>query len=398
MIKNIFISVALIYTINFYSQTKFEKGYFIKNSGEKVECFIKNPDLLYNPKSFSYKLTINDKEKKEVIENVKIFEIYEISKYERFKVKIDRSSELADAISNTRNPEFSEEQLFLKTLIKGKASLYQYREPNFFRFFFSDKNSQVEQLIFKSYYKKDKNTIAKNEQYKQQLLNIFLCDDVTRQKINSLKYSSKSLTKLFINYNKCVNSDVINYNSETPKTHKTIINLNVRPRVNLSSFSLEDIYTSSNSVDFESKTTISLGVELELVMPFNNNKWAFIVEPTYQNFSSKAVTTPESNRVINYSSIELPFGARHYMFLNEKSKLFINGLLIPDFSFNSNIKHLSNYEVESFLNFGFGFGYKYNNKFSLEIRTYSARKLLGNLTNPLANFKSFSAILGYTIF
>ena len=40
------------------AQINFEKGYYISNSGEKTECFIKNIDWMNNPVSFLKMLLI----------------------------------------------------------------------------------------------------------------------------------------------------------------------------------------------------------------------------------------------------------------------------------------------------------------------------------------------------
>ena len=81
----------LIITLHFsgYSQISFVKGYFIKNSGEKIECFIKNIDWKDNPTQFNYKLSKDDDQKEATIEAVKEFGIYDIVKYQRYTVDID---------------------------------------------------------------------------------------------------------------------------------------------------------------------------------------------------------------------------------------------------------------------------------------------------------------------
>ena len=41
-------TLLLLISIFTYSQTKFQKGYFIKTNGDKVECLIKNEDWKNN--------------------------------------------------------------------------------------------------------------------------------------------------------------------------------------------------------------------------------------------------------------------------------------------------------------------------------------------------------------
>ena len=46
-----------ILATNCCAQISFEKGYYIDNSNQKVDCLIKNVDWKNNPTSFEYKLS-----------------------------------------------------------------------------------------------------------------------------------------------------------------------------------------------------------------------------------------------------------------------------------------------------------------------------------------------------
>jgi hypothetical protein len=399
MKKAILLFLTLTYFTN-YAQTKFEKGYFINNSGERIECFIKNLDLLNSPKDFTYKLSETSKPYKATIHDAKVFEIYDIVKYERHTVDIDRSSELYYEISATRKAEFEEEQLFLKVLIEGKASLYHYAETNLSRFFYKNINSNLEQLVYKSYKENFDFDIKKNERYKQQLMNNLNCNNLKKTKFTNLKYQKNSLINFFIDYNKCIDAKYINYDIKKTKESKSYFNLNIRPGINTSTVFSENGTSQIRNLDYGTKTTARLGLELELVLGFNNNKWALIVEPTYQSYFSETEDSLNRKKTINYTSIDIPFGIRHYMFLNDTSKFFINALIITDFPFNSevDVDNSNRFEIDSVLNYGIGLGYKYNDRYSIEFKLISSRELLGNFFRFNVGYRSVSVILGYTIF
>ena len=61
MRKKILLSIILLLNYYGFSQVNFEKGYFITNSDEKIDCLIKNRDWKNNPIDFEYKLSDNDK-------------------------------------------------------------------------------------------------------------------------------------------------------------------------------------------------------------------------------------------------------------------------------------------------------------------------------------------------
>ncbi len=387
-----------ILRVNCYAQISFEKGYYINNDEQKVECEIKNLDWKNNPKEFQFRISENTEQKKATIEFVKEFGIYNFSKYVRSNVNIDRSSKDLNNLSTDRKPIFKEEQLFLKVLIEGKSNLYQYEDRNLVRFFYSKDNSNnIEQLIFKNY-KISANMIGENSDFKQQLLNNLKCQDIKTEDIKKTKYGKDYLEKIFIQYNKCSNSEVINF---VEKQKKDLFNLNPRIGLNSSSLAIQNTISSSSDVDFGSKLGSRLGIEAEFILPFNKNKWTIIVEPTYQYFKSEKVVTTLNgifDAKVDYKSIELPIGIRHYFFINSISKLFINGSYILDFTSNSTISYFSELEITKSSNLGFGVGFKQNDKYSLELGYHTSRGLLNNYSFYSSNYNTLSVILGYTVF
>ena len=113
-----------VLSINCYSQINFEKGHYINNENQKVQCFIKNVDWRNNPKEIYYKLSEDSETKILTIKSVKEFEIYNISKYVSSIVKIDRSSDNLNKLSDKKEPIFSEEELFLKVLVEGLSLIH----------------------------------------------------------------------------------------------------------------------------------------------------------------------------------------------------------------------------------------------------------------------------------
>jgi len=401
MKKRLLIILIVTFSLNCFSQTKFEKGYFINNDGITVNCLIKNIDWKNNPTEFEYKLNAESKTIKVNIELAKEFGILNISKYRRFYINIDRSSNLIRDYSTKKAPQFNKETLYLKQLIEGDANLYFYEDGNVIRYFYNLDNKDVEQLIFKEYQTKN-NEIGVNNGFKQQLLINFKCDAIQFENIKTLQYKKNDLINIFIKYNQCKNTDFV-YVKENKRNK---FNLSIRPGVNFSSLTIVNDISKFRSVDFGSKIGARIGLEAEFILSFNNNKWAVIIEPNYQYFKANQQVTyipfhlPVTiNANINYKSIEVPIGVRHYFFLNKKSKLFLNGLFVWDFAINSTIEYEDRvlFEIQSRNNFGFGLGCNYDNKFSLETRYTINRDLLRNNNTDNTNYGTFSIILGYNL-
>lgn len=395
MKNKILFLLTVILSFNCYSQVSFEKGYYIDNTNQRIDCLIKNADWKNNPTEFEYKLSENSESKTINIKSIKEFGIDGVSKYVKSTVNIDRSSENLNNLSNNENPIFNEEELLLKVLVEGKANLYLYEDGNLIRYFYNQENSGIEQLVFKTY-KKSNNKIGKNNRFKNQLWNNLKCPNFKLTKIKNLDYQKNDLIDFFVDYNECNGEKIINF-EENQK--KDLFNLNIRPGFNSSSLSIQNSVSSSRDTDFDNEFGFRFGIEAEFFMPFNKNTWSVIIEPTYQYFKSEKEITNQSVKV-DYKSIEIPIGVRHYFFLNEQSKIFINGSFIFDISSNSIIDFSSgtDLEIKTRNNLAFGIGYKHQDKYSLEFRYHTSREILGDFVSWSSDYKTLSVIFGYSLF
>ncbi|APZ48148.1 hypothetical protein BW723_12395 [Polaribacter reichenbachii] len=383
--------IILFLGLNSLAQIKFEKGYFITNNGQKIEGLIKNNEWLQNPNFLIYKKTIDAEQKKLTLKEVKGFGVYGSSKYIKAIVNIDKSSKILKELNEFKEPKFEQEEIFLKVLIEGDTNLYSYKNGNLVRFFFNKNNSEIEQLIFKKY-KTTEGKIAINDKFKQQLWVSLKCENISFKTFKNLDYKEQDLIHFFERYYNCMQSEYISFKKNKDQD---LFNLTLRAGLNNSSLKTGNNTFDADSPyfpDFGNQLGLRLGVELEFIMPFNKNKWGFIIEPTYQSY--KADVDQKNSTSVDYSSIELPIGVRHYFFLNNSSKLYINGSIIIDFSNGE----LLSQEIQSSSNFGFGVGFKSQEKYSIEFRYHTNRDLFNNYLNNYSEYKTMSIIFGYTIF
>lgn len=415
--KTKFCVLFFIISIKSFAQVQFEKGYFINNSNQKIECLIKNQDWLQNPLKFEYKLDNDSKILFGDISSVKEFEIYNWSKFIKATVNIDKSSDDIDFLTHSRMPDFEEKTVFLKFLLEGKANLYSYSDGSKKKFFFNVDDNKIEPLIFKYFYSNDNGSerfVNENVQYKQQILNNLVCSTIKKRDIERMKYQVDDLVKIFTLYNNCnvtSENNSLALKNYAEKEKRDFLNLSFRMRLNRNSLRIKSSYDpefSLANITFENKTTIGLGVELEYVLPFNKNKWAFVIEPNYMSYNSEITTNLTNNDeitcVAKYSAMRIATGVRYYMFLNKNSKIYANIIYSPIFDFNSSIvyrknnRDLNHLEIKSDASNGLGIGYKYKNKFSVELRTYSSRNILSSYQTRDSDFKETALVLGYSFF
>ena len=395
--KKTFLSLVItFFCLNSFSQIIFEKGYYIDNSNKKTECLIKNYDWKNNPTQLEYKLSELSESKIATIDSVKEFGIGNSLKHVRQTVNIERSSSAPQFLDNVSQPLFKEETLFLKILIEGEANLYLYEDGNLRRYFFKKKGADIEQLVFKKYLVEG-GKIGVNEMFKQQLLVGLDGKCISVNDVNRIRYLKKDLIKLFEMYYQCNELDFVRYERKQDK--ELLFNLSLRPGVNYSSLSISNPLSRAWETDFGNKINFRIGMEAEFIMPFNKNKWAVIVEPTYQYFNTEALNVSGRPVKSNYKSIELPLGVRHYFFLEKGSKLFLNGSLVLDFAGKSEFvsANSSTLEIKTSYNFALGLGYKYNNRYGVELRYLTNRDMFYNYLFMRNDYQTFSVIFGYTL-
>lgn len=400
------------------AQTKFEQGYIIDDFGNKIDCFIKNVDWVNNPTQIDYKLSLESKDIQSFsASDIKEFGIGVNIVFKKFTVDIDKSLNNNSNLSVIKEPEFQKETLLLKQLVKGNANLYYYEGQNLSRFFYSlDNDETIYQLIYKKY--KENNTlVATNASFRSTLYYEFKCEDLTAEDSRNLNYEKKDLINFFSAYNNCSGSDSQVFLGEKRKGH-----LKLKLKAGLTNFNSEIKFDQTSlqvdllSADLSKSTNLRIGVEVEYVLPFNNNKWSLFAEPAYQSYQGNGVNRNfvtqgqivENNISLSYSYIDIPIGLRHYFFLSNTSRIFINAAWVVvldlegdirfqiDSAGNSIAETLPNLNVNSQGNIVFGIGYEFNNKFSMEFRLSSSRDITKDFVFIKTGYVGTSFILGYT--
>lgn len=394
----------LFFNLTVFSQTNFLPGYYIQENGTKINCLIKNEDWIGNPKTFEYKFEESGELKIGSIANISEFGAGSTFKYIRATMEVDQSTDVVNNLTDVRNPIMKEETLFLKTLAEGKASLYYTELENIKRYFFKIDDQKIQQLIYKRYMTSALK-MGTNDYYKQQLATTLTCENLDNDDFENLEYKTNKLIKIISDYNACENSETILYGR---KDGKSFFNLSIRPGVTFTSLSLQR--SGDEKVDFGSKTGFRIGLEAEYIFPFNNSKWSLFAEPTYRNFKAEKeflykdfFTLQETTLIsVEYNSIEVPAGIRHYMYINQDAAFFIDTAFIMSIA-TLDSKITSSNEAGYDLNvrantaLAFGFGFKYQNKYSLQARYHTPQQIV-NYLNIDSAYDSFSLIVGYNFF
>ena len=217
-----------------------------------------------------------------------------------------------------------------------------------------------------------------------------------------IEYSLNDLKDYFIRFNE---SKGLTYNKDKKK--KSNINLFAKAGMSLTSLSVSNSESEPDdptNVDFGSIYSYRVGFDAEYYLPFNKGKWALFIEPAFStyHFEKEYKTYYDWGKVTaEINSIEIGLGVRYFIFLSEKSKIFLGASLQYDINFNSIIDYSDNRDLEvkeSAISFvGLGLGYNYNNFFTIEVKRMPNRGLLVEYGYWSEDFSGYSINAGVNL-
>lgn len=252
-----------------FSQNRFEKGYFLDSKGNRVECYIKNLNWSDSPTRISHKSSLDDEP-----------QLFDVTTAKAFQVNGDN------------------DRVFLIQVGDNKPL----------------------PLLHKRYIRPDSNQIVDNKVYRRQLLEYL--NRGNSVDIQSVIYEKKSLLEYVQKYNLCIGSDNTDLDMEVEKSRKIKFGLTFYGGVQDYGFNYE---VFGRNQDYDNEIVPKVGLEMEGVLPFNNNKWSFFLGTYYSEYSSGfgAPNVGSPRYFIDIKRLEAMLGGRHYMYLNSNNALFL---------------------------------------------------------------------------
>jgi hypothetical protein len=386
--------LSLLFFVPAYSQIRFEKAYFIDNEGKRTECHIRDSDWANNPTSFKYKLTSNEEFGEASVEDVREFGIENGPVYIREKANVDESPVILHLLSSRRAPEYVEKVIFLKKVVSGPATLYVYRSAGITQFYYQLNGGRIIPLVYKRYLNDD-GKVASNFGFRQELINALHCGDISANRVARLNYTETDMESYFNRYNACVSPGV-------QPSRKTVgretFNLRITPGAELIMMKGEKFTRFSDGAKKHNAISGRLGVQAEYILPFNKNKWGLLAEPSLQYYDIP-LNLLGLKMNANYWSVELPVGVRHYFFLPDNARLFVNGQAVFHLASWQSAASRREREMEMRSRAGFMVGAGVSKgKWSGEMRYSSPRNGFASYVNIDVKHTKLMLILGYKLF
>ena len=398
--KSIFICLFFLFNIVLPMQAQFSESYIVNTKGEKIECLIKDLNWTHTPQDIQYKLTEKDEMKTVGIDEIKEFQVYGTGHfYKKFTYWLNSE----------------EKTSFLRVLLEGKASLYELNDITQGLFFLYQSTDIPIQVLLPI----TNNSSLKEESFRKELFDNVFCENTKTGDIRELKYVRNDLITFFEKYNNCISAEFVNYNNKHLKTNfkysvfggksmnfsNAILNIvNSSYTVSLPPSAGGGFYTYDANTISKDVSNISniytLGLELELMLNFNNLNWSFFTNPSFNlrntsktfpmNFESEWIYVNDIE-IKNQNFFELPIGFRYYYYINQFSSVQIgfahnfNFIINKQFFLDIDTNRQDMFEVTTNLkipnNFSFNVGYTHKNKFNASMIYYPNREFKQGLDN-----------------
>ena len=352
------LSLFVLSTISLSAQSKYEAGYVVKLSGEKVNAMILYQDWAKNPNNVEVKM--GEEKFVHSPKDIKGFGLDNGVYYESYNGKIDQSSQFYNRLSEDKNPEWVETSIFLKQLVDGPVRLFTHDNNVAVTYYFKKDQEEIKPLIYKTY-KTSTGHSATNEQFKNQLRANVYCGE---QDVKKIKYKTSDLENYFVSYNQCVSQTDYVYNS-TERTKNKIefgIQAGIRSEKNFVNY---PVYEASHSF---SATSPTFGINAEYQFPFLQNRYALAIEANYFHFKRQDVqANPRFGLAVERKFIEIPLGLQYYVMNDTDHKLFLGAFYNIKIDLaNSNYTEVvysesSKTDIDNISSFSLGAGYQWKN-------------------------------------
>ncbi|WP_025743610.1 hypothetical protein [Aquimarina pacifica] len=385
---------SLLTTLTFFlffssiitAQSIYESGYFIDNNGKRKECLIKKLPWKNNPTEFEWKKTISSSPRKEKIEDIKEFGVGRDYFFKRFIMEFDLQGDDVGISTKSKDPRLKIRKVFLRTILKSEATLYQYSENDVHRFFYTNKTTAYPKLlVFKTYYVPDttkkvgeKIITKENTTYKDQLKEHINCGN---QDVSTVEHTEKDLKNYFKEFNECRGAK-IEYILKK-KISQTKIGLIAS--LDMVNFSHPSGVSTNPTTIYDEVMAPKYGIFLETFIPFSKVGLSFFLESTYRQFTTtqnNAFPTVEP-AVLDFKSVNVAVAPRFHIYLSSKFEVFFEGGLSVDHDIGTEsiFENIEKTTLDYFYGSGLGIG-----RFKVGYRIYTDKNIVKteNLTDELS--------------
>lgn len=407
--KQLYIAFLFLLCCNFaVAQKDFRKGYIIQNA-DTIRGYVDYRGYNKSAQLTTFKPTLDGAEQRYTPESVAGYGFdHEKKVFEAKPVAV------VDADNTV------ERMLFLNVLVKGKASIYYYRDSFSKDHYYLEKDTLFTELQNNKLLVVGAKSEAKFERYDKKyigVLNYALsdCESISISQLYELRFNRSDLIRIAEKYNTCITPNAVS----TAVTHREEkFKITVGPVLVYTRAALD--FTGDSPLgraEFQNTSSIGGGAFLNLTLPALNEKLSLQTELLYipARFSAPSTDYDKFNYDILFdlAYIKLPVQLR-YTYPRGVIRPYMNAGLIAGYIVKDTnrqiVSHESNFReptesaalADNYFNHlvrgftvGTGISYPVRDKaLALELR-YEQMSSIAKLLNISSGTKSFVLMLGY---
>ncbi len=331
----VFFVFVLLATGGLKAQSNYESAYYVDSNGVRTSCLINNKFWKNTPAFIHVKSVASKKIVKIDVSNLEEFGS-ESFKFVNKKAEMQNPKEITDNSVYAQKMKFDSQQQLFKVLVDGKYQLLKYSHQGAEIFLYSVDGGKATQLVYGKIML-TYSTLAINDTYKNQLQNLSGNSDVKK-----LKYDEEQLVEYFVGLNKQKGERFKVYKTPFKVNHRTGISVGLI--YNSMKLTRQRSFTKSSPIPFNGTYNFRLGFEHELILPYDNNRWSFLTDNSFNimrfnevAFSEEGYFTHELE--MNYLRLDIGIGLRMNMYLRRKIRTFVQANMVYTFNTNSSLNY-----------------------------------------------------------
>lgn len=272
------------FTISLQAQTNYQPGFIVTTNGDSIKGFINYRDWEQNPLTIQFRSKTDENIKEYGLSDLDAFGVAK-QLFEKKTILVDKGTRKLEKLTLKEDSSKTIRQVFLRVLVKGKASLYLYADNEYGEHFFMEKDTiPLTELIYRV--KLTENDVLQQElreelfRFRNQLRAPLFGTPNLAERLSDLKYEKKDLVNLFNDYNKLSGKiSTYNFGIEKIKLEWVVVG---GLTYNFLKFKGTDVFTELNAAKIKSSVNYVIGAALNITLPRTNGAWATYHEISYK--------------------------------------------------------------------------------------------------------------------
>lgn len=332
LMKQLYLSVIFLLVCSAaYSQKDFRQGYIILN-GDTIRGLVDYRGNVRSAQATSFKASPTGPEKAYTPDEISGYGFTKEAKVFASKLLPVSDSALATATQKT----------FLSVLVRGRASLYYYRDASLIHHYYLEKDTLFAELVEHTFRRTDPQTGRVFEGTDKKYLALLAlafsdCRELPQAKLRGSSLNHKSLSDITTRYNQCMDGNSTNYQ---PNKGKARISLGPALLYSKTELAFNDLRLL-DQVDFADEFLIGGGLSLNLIVPEVSEKLSLQVDLLYIPYKFKGSYVYEREFTYLYevsfdvAYLKLPLQLR-YTYPKGRLRPFLNAGVVAGIGIRDN--------------------------------------------------------------